>query len=336
MVFTFNDSHLSFYVNGKLQQLVSKNFKTNYLISDSVVIGNTASKKNDRWTRGVFDDIQIFHRVLSAREIEELYNAPNPNKLKNILYEGLKYGVFILILIIVIIIFIHRGKRNLRKQKEQFELLNKITELELKVVKAQMNPHFISNCLSAIQELIYKNEIEKAVQYIAKFSYFLRQILNFSDVNFISVSEEIEIIKLNVELEKLRFKNDFEFQLIISENFDTNDILIPALITQPFIENAIWHGLLPLKEKRKAKLTINMFIENGLPIIEIEDNGVGRDLINLNKSTSKGTNLINVKMDSLNRLNNTLNYKIEIIDMITNNNDKIGTKIKIHFDNIKE
>lgn len=336
VVFTIDDKNFAFYINGELQQLAPKRFEIKYLFGDSVIVGNTANKKNSRWSQGIFDDIQIFHRTLTAQEIKDLYNAPNPNKLRNIFNEFLKYGIIILILVGIIILLIFRNKRNLKKQKEQLELINRISELELKVVKAQMNPHFISNCLAAIQELIYKNDIDKAAQYIAKFSYFLRQILNFSDKNFVTLAEEIEIIKLNIELEQLRFKNEFDFQLSVDTKINSDEVLIPALITQPFIENAIWHGLLPLNNTRKPQLKINILLQNdGLPIIEIEDNGIGRDLTKLISENSKGTKLAVDKIDSLNRLYNTSNYKMEIIDLI-NDEKQIGTKIRIQLDTIKE
>lgn len=336
LVISQDSSFFAFYINGILQQKVNKNFNTKYLSSDSVVLGHTASKKNERYSIGGFDDIQMFHRVLSNKEINELYNAPNPNRLRNIFNEFLKYGIIILLLGSVIIGLIIRNKRNLKKQKEQFELINRITELELKVVKAQMNPHFISNCLTAIQELIYNNDIDKAGQYIAKFSYFLRQVLNYSDKNYITIAEEIEIIKLNVELEQLRFKNEFDFQLIIDEKINCDEVLIPALITQPFIENAIWHGLLPLNNSRKPKLKINIQLQESLPIIEIIDNGVGRDLTKLLSENSKGTKLAVDKIESLNRLYKTSNYKMEIIDLIDDSGNQIGTKIRIQLDTIKE
>ncbi|MES2760758.1 MAG: LamG-like jellyroll fold domain-containing protein [Bacteroidota bacterium] len=328
-----NNNSLSFYVNGEFQGKSEKKFETKFMESDSLVFGHTASFKNERYTLGIFDDIKIFHRSLSEKEIIDLYNAPNPNKLKNILNGIIKYGVIILVLVCVIIIINIRNKKALKRQKEQLELVNKITELELKVVKTQMNPHFISNCLAAIQELIYKNDIDKAGQYIAKFSYFLRQVLNYSDKNYISLAEEIEIIILNVELEQLRFKNEFSFEIHADEKIPIKEILIPSLITQPFIENAIWHGLLPLGNIRKPALKVNVFIHEGLPIIEIEDNGVGRDSEKPNTKMSKGTKLVSDKIESLNKLNQTTNYKMEIIDLF-DDNKRMGTRIRIQLDNI--
>jgi len=333
---TYDSTHIAFYVDGELQLSAKKGFVTKFNPEDSVTVGSGASLKNNRYMRGSVDDIHIFHRVLSATEINDLYHEPNPNKFKNILSEILKYGIIILVLVGIIIILMIRNKRNLKKQKEQFELINRVTELELKVVKAQMNPHFISNCLAAIQELIYKRDIDKAGQYIAKFSYFLRQVLNYSDKNYITIAEEIELIKLNVELEQLRFKNNFYFELNIDEGLKINEMLIPSMITQPFIENAIWHGLLPMDSMRHPKLKINLKLQTGTIQIEIEDNGVGRNLNKISSPESKGTKLAADKLESLNRLSGVLNYKIEIIDLVDEESLQIGTKIVIKLENIKE
>ncbi len=334
LVVTFDNSSFRFYINGELQQSAPKRFDINYLKNDSVIIGNSASKKNNRWSQGIFDDIHFFNRALNADEVLTLYHSPNPNRLNNIINEIIKYGIIVILFVGVIIIIIIRNRRSLKKQQEQFELVNKITELELKVVKSQMNPHFISNCLAAIQELIYNNNVELAGQYIAKFSYFLRQILNYSDKNYITLSEEIEIIKLNVELEQLRFKNDFEFQLNLLGNIDLDDVLIPSLITQPFIENAIWHGLLPLKDLRKPFLQISVLLKGNIYIIEIEDNGIGRDLGVKQNPKSKGTKLVQDKISSLNRLQKTTNYKLEIIDLLDQEKKQNGTKVRIHSENL--
>lgn len=333
---TLDSNFFAFYVNGVLQQKSKKDFDTKYYDNDSVVVGHTASKKNERYSQGHFDDIKIFHKALTDQEILDLYNAPNPNKVKNFLSNAFKYVLIILLLIIVIVVLIVRNKKALNRQKEQLELINKISELELKVVKSQMNPHFISNCLAAIQELILKNEVDKAVQYLAKFSYFLRQILNYSDKDYISLNQELEIIKLNVELEQLRFKNKFDFSVEISEDIDSHEIVIPSMLTQPFIENAIWHGLLPLNNLKHPKLTVRVLFVNNLPIIEIEDNGVGRELLFTMKENSKGTKLVIDKIEALNRLANTSNYKLQVVDLFDEQNKSSGTKIVIQLEYIKE
>jgi hypothetical protein len=336
LVMSFDDDYLAFYVDGELQNKMRKGFKTKYLPTDSVMIGHTASTKNERFSQGVFDDIKVFHRILCDNEVKELYHAPNPNRLMAFFSNSLKYIIIIISLIILLIIVIVRNKIKLKKQQERLELSNRISTLELKVIKAQMNPHFISNCLAAIQDLIFKNNVDEAGRYIAKFSFFLRQILNYSNKDFITLSEELEIIKLNIELEQLRFKNEFTFDIFIEENLRTNEILIPALITQPFIENAIWHGLLQLEGLRNPVLKIAIRLKEGLPVIEIEDNGVGRDLKKTRKEDSKGTKLIADKIDSLNKLYATTNYKLEIIDLFNHETVQVGTKVRIQLDIVKE
>ncbi|MES2513851.1 MAG: LamG-like jellyroll fold domain-containing protein [Bacteroidota bacterium] len=337
LVFTFDASQFAFYVNGKLQQSTPKKHELNYLEGDSVMIGNSGSKKNFRWSQGIFDDIQIFHRALSQKEIQKLYEAPNPNKTKQFFIDAAKYMAIILVFIIIVVIIIIRNRQKLKKQKEQFELHNRINELEIKVIKNQMNPHFISNCMAAIQELIYTENYKKAAQYIAKFSFFLRQVLNYSDKTYITLEEELTLIKLNIELEQLRFKEEFDCKINIDHSIELDKISIPSLITQPFIENAIWHGLLPLKNKRKACLTITISEKNDCVFIEIADNGVGRNgHTNQYSSESKGTKMVMDKIESINRLLQGNDYKLDIVDLYDETNDPAGTKIIIQLKNSKE
>jgi ligand-binding sensor domain-containing protein len=222
-----------------------------------------------------------------------------------------------------------RNSRNLKKQREFYELNHKVKELEIKVIKAQMNPHFISNCLAAIQNLIYANQVAKAGQYLAKFSFFLRQVLDYSDKTYITLEEELDFIKLNTELELLRFKNNFTFNIHVDKDVKLNEILIPSLITQPFIENAIWHGLLPLKE-RDPKLEVRVISAKETILIEIEDNGVGRSAEGpFTNKNSKGTKLANDKIDSINKLRESNDFKMEIFDLVDENRNPRGTKIII-------
>lgn len=337
LVFTFDSTEFAFYVNGKLQQVAPKRYGLHYLDGDTIVVGNSANKKNNRWTQGIVDDIQIFHYALSPKEVTALYEAPNPNKVKLFFINAAKYLSIVLMFVLIIIGIVIRNKRNLKKQKEQFELKNRINELEIKVIKNQMNPHFVSNCLAAIQELIYTENYKKAAQYIAKFSFFLRQVLNYSDKTYTTLAEELNLIHLNIELEQLRFKEQFEFKLHVDHDIDINEVLIPSLITQPFIENAIWHGLLPLENKRKAALTVSILKKNENIFIEIEDNGIGRKMVpGTGNSDSRGTKLVKDKLESINRLMKSNDYKMEIMDLTDANNNPVGTKVIIQLKNSME
>jgi two-component sensor histidine kinase len=333
LVYTFDRSKFAFYVNGILQQTAPKRFDIKYLENDSVIVGNSANKKNNRWSQGIFDDIQIFHRAITPEEVLELYHSPNPNETRQLMLDMAKYAAIVLFFVLIIIVILVRNKRRLKKQKEQFELQSRISELEIKVIKNQMNPHFISNCLTAIQDLIYTENYKKANQYIAKFSYFMRQVLNYSDKTYITLAEELSIVKLDVELEQLRFKDEFEFELNIAE-VNPNDVLIPSLITQPFIENAIWHGLLPLKGIRKACLKINIYETGNSVFMEIEDNGVGRKQEAISEN-SKGTKLVMDKIESINRLMKENDYRLEIIDLFDDAGKQAGTKVVLRLKDSK-
>ena len=220
----------------------------------------------------------------------------------------------------------------LKKQQEQLELYRHIHDLEMKAFRAQMNPHFVSNCIAAIQDMIYQKQIDTAAQYLAKFGFFQRTILNYSERVFISLNEELEMIRLNVELEQLRFKNKFDFELLVHPEINADDISIPSLITQPFIENAVWHGLIPLKDTRPPHLKVSIYAQKTEICIEITDNGVGRSALGPHtKSSSHGTRLVNDKLHALSKTDHEANYRLEIVDLKGTQGEPIGTKVMIRF-----
>jgi two-component sensor histidine kinase len=332
MVLAYNNENMWFYIDGVLQGRCEKGFETKFYEPDPVMVGNGAHRKNDRWMRGSVDDIRIFHRVLSNEEVQELYNAPNPNRFKRFLKQAAPYALMLIICGALIALIIVRNRISRKRERERLELQKHIAELEMKVVKTQMNPHFIANCLAAIQDLIYSGHVDKAGQYLAKFSLFLRKILDYSDKTYISLKEELEIIELNIELEQLRFKDHFELHIQIDPVINIHDIMVPSLITQPLIENAIWHGLLPLKE-RVPCLRINVYLKENSVYIEIEDNGVGRKKEdNGGEKKSRGTKLVTDKLEIVSKLTESANYKLQIDDLLNEDNSAKGTRIVLQLD----
>ncbi|RDK86962.1 histidine kinase [Marinirhabdus gelatinilytica] len=160
--------------------------------------------------------------------------------------------------------------KNLKTKYEK-----ELAELKLSSLRSQMNPHFIFNSLNSIKRYIIDSEKENAVFYLNKFSKLIRKILASTASREISLLEELETMKLYVKIENIRFNNAIDLKLNVDTSLNLNTIKIPSLITQPFIENAIWHGL-SLKEDDK-KLSIHISKENDLQLrIEIIDNGIGR------------------------------------------------------------
>ncbi|MGY5351466.1 sensor histidine kinase [Wenyingzhuangia sp. IMCC45533] len=148
---------------------------------------------------------------------------------------------------------------------------SELAHLQLKSLKAQMNPHFMFNAMNSIQSLVLKGDKHEAYQYLSKFSDMIRENLNMSEKSFVSFDEECSLLKKYLELEKLRFKENFIYHIVGDDYIE--DIKIPSMIIQPFVENAIKHGLLHKKEGIK-KLHIN-FTKSDVLECEITDNGVG-------------------------------------------------------------
>lgn len=335
LLIAYDYNYFHFYVDGQLQTSLYKGFDTKFDEGDSVMIGRTTGSKNQRYSRAIIDDVCFYDRVLNEREILELYREPNPNRVNIVLAEILKYGSIIFILGIVIVILQVRNKNNLKRQKEYYELNNRIKELEVKAIRAQMNPHFISNSMAAIQNLIYDKEYVKASQYLAKATYLMRQVLDLYDKTYISLEEELDFMKLNIELEQLRFDTLFSFTIDTEDGLDLKQVIIPTLLTQPFIENAIWHGLLPLKE-RAPQLKIHIYTKNKITFVAIEDNGVGRAKTGREEKDSKGIKLTLDKIESINQLRNSHDFKLEIIDLFDEKASPNGTRIIIQLLNYNQ
>jgi hypothetical protein len=151
----------------------------------------------------------------------------------------------------------------------------KITNLRLENLRSQMNPHFIFNALNSIQDYIISNEKELASSYLVKFSRLIRMYLEYSQQNEITLEEELKALKLYLELEKVRFEDELEYEIVIDNLLKTNKIKVPSLFIQPYVENALKHGLLHKSTDRKLKVEAKIIQQNKLQII-VEDNGIGR------------------------------------------------------------
>ncbi|WP_111591648.1 ligand-binding sensor domain-containing protein [Chitinophaga dinghuensis] len=162
-----------------------------------------------------------------------------------------------------------------RDARQRASIQQEIAQLEMKALRAQMNPHFIFNALNSIQIFMMKNETESAQAYLSRFAKLIRNVLDNSQLNHISVVKEVSMLENYMELEKLRFTDQFEYSIIVDPQLEADLVEIPTMIVQPFVENAIWHGLVHKKEK--GRLTIRFWEEPGRILCTVEDNGVGRE-----------------------------------------------------------
>jgi ligand-binding sensor domain-containing protein/two-component sensor histidine kinase len=153
-------------------------------------------------------------------------------------------------------------------------LQNKLTASQLTALKAQMNPHFMYNALNSIQDLILQSDIKNTNYYLSRFSSLMRKVLDASGSNEITLNDEVEMLELYLELEKLRFGNDFIFTITVQKELDKDETKLPSLILQLFVENAIKHGL--LHKKGEKKLSVEFILHNNTLVCTVTDNGVGR------------------------------------------------------------
>ena len=222
--------------------------------------------------------------------------------------------------------------RNQERLKAAHE--KQLLELEAKALRAQMNPHFIFNCLNSIKSLMQENEMDKGVTYLTTFSKLIRTLFNNADKKEISLYDEIETCKLYLQLEAMRFDSKFSYAVNIDDSIDLKSVHVPALIIQPFIENAIWHGIVPKEKEGYVELSVAK--TNGSIDITVNDNGIGREASKQNKSSSgfahqsKGVNLTQSRLE-LDNLLQQRRAKLEIVDKRDEKGTSIGTKVILHF-----
>jgi len=170
------------------------------------------------------------------------------------------------------------------KEKQLADLRHKTVELEMQALRAQMNPHFIFNCLSSINGFILKNESEPASDYLTKFSRLIRMVLTNSKKPFITLEDELEMLRLYLEMERLRFQYSFNYNISFKNEIDPENIFIPPVLLQPFAENAIWHGL--MHKQGEGHLEILLSLKKKILTCIITDNGIGRNKAAMIKSKS--------------------------------------------------
>ncbi|HYG52473.1 MAG TPA: tetratricopeptide repeat protein [Flavobacteriales bacterium] len=220
-----------------------------------------------------------------------------------------------------------------KRRRQEIEITLQKAELEQKAIRSQMNPHFIFNSLNSIQHYILSNETQYAYDYLARFSKLIRQVLANSEHPTISLKKELELLELYIDLEQRRFKNRFEYAVSFDKNLPVDEIVIPVMLIQPFVENAIWHGIMNLDGKRRGKLWVNILYENETAKITIEDNGIGREAAaKLRKPKHEHTSvgmLFTQKRLEMFKLTGTKETAVSITDLYDLNGNANGTRVQI-------
>jgi LytS/YehU family sensor histidine kinase len=223
-------------------------------------------------------------------------------------------------------------ERNNQEALEKITLENKATQSKLTAIKSQMNPHFFFNALNTVQSFILSNEKKEAIGFLNKFSTLTRNILELTEKEFISIDNEIKTLSLYLDIEKERFDHDFGYEINVENNIDTENIKIPSMLLQPFVENAVKHGLL---HKQGTKVLIISFGQKDNFIhIHIEDNGIGRKKsheINQQRNKTHQSFATNAIDERIALLNNNKKEKItlEYIDKDLDHEETTGTIVQL-------
>ncbi len=241
-------------------------------------------------------------------------------------------GSLLLLLFIAAYAFYRYRLGQVRKaERLRSEFEKKAANLELTALRAQMNPHFLFNCLNSIDHYIIKNETRKASEYLNSFSRLIRLILQNSRNNYVNLKDELETLGLYLEMESLRFNHRFDYELRVSPDIIPQEADIPPMLIQPFVENAIWHGLMHKDGKGKVELDISK--EGGFLKCIVQDNGIGRKrAAELRKATpgkkSMGMNITKDRIDIINKIYEA-NTRVRIIDLHNEAGEATGTRVEL-------
>jgi hypothetical protein len=238
--------------------------------------------------------------------------------------------------LIVLIIIAGLNRLLYKRKRDELQLhtefKKQLAQAETKALRAQMNPHFIFNCLNSINSMVIDQKHEIASDYLIKFSKLIRLILDNSRSEIISLEKELEALKLYVVLESARFDNKFKCIYSIAEDVNTNSIMIPPMLLQPFVENAIWHGL--MQKEGEGTITVEIKKENEEFLnISISDDGIGRDKAAELKSKSAthrshGLKVTSQRIDMMNKLNST-GAQVNISDLKDDKGAALGTRVEV-------
>lgn len=287
-------------------------------IQDSLIILNTKAR-------------------ISSFEIEQQQHQNEDEIVKLQTQKEIQRNYYIIggvILLLSGLALISRLRYKRKRDKEQLttEFKKQLAQAETKALRAQMNPHFIFNSLNSINSFVIDQKHELASDYLIKFSKLIRLILDNSRSETITLEKELETLKLYVTLESARFDNKFTCFYNVAGDVNTNAIMIPPMLLQPFVENAIWHGLMQKEGQGTITIEISMMNKDYLKI-SIADDGIGREKAAALKSKSAthkshGLKVTSQRIDMMNKLNST-GAQVHILDLKDEHDNATGTKVEL-------
>jgi tetratricopeptide (TPR) repeat protein len=270
-----------------------------------------------------------------AKQLDQISTLNDENRLKEVTLKKESFAKWVLIAccftLLALGYFLYRNL-TLQRKNEKLAFVQKTTELEMKVLRTQMNPHFIFNSLNSINKFILESERLKASEYLGKFSKLMRMILQNSQASLITLEAELQSLRLYLELEALRFNNHFDYKISVPPDLDIASLKVPPLLLQPYAENAIWHGL--MQKPTRGKLDIEITRGDNHVYIKICDDGIGRAKSGEMKRTasnlhkSMGLQITAERISLLDRLTRGETL-VNILDLVDSDGEPAGTEVTI-------
>jgi LytS/YehU family sensor histidine kinase len=287
-----------------------------------------------------FDDsLKNSRNLTGLQEARIRYDADSHNKeialltlrLKNNRILNIGYSVLVILMIAIGILIYSRSRVDAKRRLS--EMNHKISEITQANLRQQMNPHFIFNTLNSIQYYMYQHDKLATNKYLTKFSSLMRKVLDNSQHTSVPLQDEIDALKLYLDLECLRFSDKFDYTVNVDEEIDPLLYKVPTMLIQPYVENSICHGLMPMEGK--GIVNIDLKLASHHIVCTIEDNGIGREAAIERKKkketnhNSLGTRIAASRLDLVNALYGT-SLKTIYTDLKNEAGEPVGTRVEIH------
>ena len=260
-----------------------------------------------------------------------------PVHIATVWWKTTLFRIAAIALLLTTLVWLYRNRVGQIRKKEQIrsQYEKKLANVEMSALLAQMNPHFLFNSLNSIDSYIIRNESKKASEYLNNFARLMRLILQNSRSNYISLKDELEALDLYMQMESLRFADRFAFEIKVDPDIDTSSTLIPPMLIQPYVENAIWHGLMHKKDGEDGKVEITISRKDESLYCTIHDNGIGREKATAlkaqkpgNRKRSMGMQITKDRIEMINKLYNT-NTSMNVIDLHDEQGNATGTRVEL-------
>jgi LytS/YehU family sensor histidine kinase len=285
------------------------------------------------------DSIKAKESTLGLAEARIRYDADSHSKeiallslrLKNNRILNTAFTILVIGLIVIGLLILRSSKLN--EKRRLSEMNHKISEVTQANLRQQMNPHFIFNTLNSIQYYMYQHDTLATNNYLTKFSSLMRKVLDNSQHTSVPLRDELDALNLYLELECLRFKDKFEYRITVDEEIDPLMYKVPTMLIQPYVENSICHGLIPME--RKGFVHIDLKLEKEHLVCIIEDNGIGREAASEIKKmretnhNSLGTRITTSRLELVNALYGT-SLNTVYTDLKNEKGEAEGTRVEIH------